>query len=188
MLTQLSSRYLLRQGLAIRGHNDDRQGNLKQLLLMMAADSNPCVKDWIRENQYMSPEIVNEQITIMGLSVLRTLLSNIKKVTPSWYGIIADEATDVANREQFNLSLRWVNDEYEVSEDPVGLVCLPNTTADTITQVLKDLLIRCDLSVSLCRGQAYDGASTMQGIQKVLQPKYGVKILLLSQCIALPIP
>ena len=33
-------------------------------------------------------------------------------------------------------------------------------------QVLKDLLIRCDLSVSLCRGQAYDGASTMQGIQK----------------------
>ena len=49
--------------------------------------------------------------------MLRTLLSNIKKVTPSWYGIIADEATDVANREQFKLSLRWVNDEYEVSED-----------------------------------------------------------------------
>ena len=134
--------------------------------MMMAADSNPSVKDWIRENKYMSPEIVNEQITMMGLSVLRTLLSNIKKVTPSWYGIIADKATDVANREQFNLSLRWVNDEYEISEDPVGLVCLPNTTADTITHVLKDLLIRCDLSVSLCRGQAYDGVSTMQGIRK----------------------
>ena len=89
-------------------------------------------------------------------------MSNIKKVTPSWYGIIADEATGFS-KQQFNLSLRWVNDEYE---DPVGLVCLPNTTADTITQVLKDLLIRCDLSVSLCRGQAYDGASTMQGIRK----------------------
>ena len=42
LLTQLSClRYLLRQGLAIRGHNDDQQGNLKQLLVMMAADSNP---------------------------------------------------------------------------------------------------------------------------------------------------
>ena len=94
---------------------------------MMAGDSNPCVKEWIRENKYMSPEVVvvNEQITMMGQSALRTLLSNIKKVTPTWYAIIADEATDVANREQFNLSLRWVNDEYEISEDPVGPFCLP---------------------------------------------------------------
>ena len=82
-----------------------------------------------------------------------------KKVTPTWYAIIADEATDVANREQFNLSLRWMNDEYEISEDPVGLFCLPSTTADTITMVLKDFLIRCDLPVSLCRGQSYDGVS-----------------------------
>ena len=42
LLTQISClRYLLWQGLAIRGHNDDQQGNLKQLLVMMAADSNP---------------------------------------------------------------------------------------------------------------------------------------------------
>ena len=32
--------------------------------------------------------------------------------------------------------------------------------------MLKDLLICCGLSVSLCSGQAYDGASTMQGIRK----------------------
>ena len=41
-----------------------------------------------------------------------------------------------------------------------------NTTADTITHVLKDLLIRCDLSVCTCRGQAYDGAADMQGRRK----------------------
>ena len=52
LLTELSClRYLLRHGLAIRGHNDDQHGNLKQLLVMMA---NPLVKDWIRENKYMS--------------------------------------------------------------------------------------------------------------------------------------
>lgn len=98
--------------------------------------------------------------------MLRTLLSNTKKTTPSWYAIIADEATDVANREQLNLTLRWVDDEYAVNEDPVGLFVLPNTTADTITSVIKDLLIRCDMPLSLCRGQAYDGAANMQGKRK----------------------
>ena len=32
-----------------------------------------------------------------------------------------------------------------------------------IYSVLKDLLLRCDLSLKLCGGQAYDGASVMQG-------------------------
>lgn len=59
-----------------------------------------------------------------------------------------------------------VNDNYEVSEDPVGLFALPNTIASTITEVIKYLLVRCDLPLSLCRGQAYDGAATMQGRQK----------------------
>ena len=103
---------------------------------------------------------------MMGMSLLRTLLTDVIKVTPTWYAIIADEATDVANREQFNLSLRWVNEEYETSQDPVGLVTLPNITADAITQVLKDLLIHCDLPISFCRGQAYDRAANMQGIHK----------------------
>ena len=43
---------------------------------------------------------------------------------------------------------------------------LPNTTADTITSVIKDLLCRCDVPLSLCRGQDYDNASNMQGIRK----------------------
>ena len=64
------------------------------------------------------------------------------------------------------MSIRWVDEDYEASEDPVGLFALPNTTADTITQVIKDLLIRCDLPLPLCRGQAYDGAATMQGCRK----------------------
>ena len=64
-----------------------------------------------------------------------------------------------------------MNDEYEISEDPVGLFCLPSITADTISVVIKDLLVHGDLPVSLCRGQAYNGASNMQGIQEVLPPR-----------------
>ena len=32
-------------------------------------------------------------------------------------------------------------------------------------EVIKDVLVRCCLPLSLCRGQAYDGASNMRGIQ-----------------------
>ena len=50
LLTRLSCLwYLLRQGLAVRGHNYDSQGNLRQLLMMMGDVSNPCVNDWIKE-------------------------------------------------------------------------------------------------------------------------------------------
>ena len=85
----------------------------------------------------------------------------------------------MVNREQFNLSIRWVSDDYTVL---VGLFCLPDTTADTITKVLKDLLIRCDLPLNLCRGQAYDGAANMQGKRK------GVATQIRNECpAALPV-
>ncbi len=59
LLTQLSClRYLLRQGLAIRGHNDDHQGNLKQLLLMMShVESDSTIVGWLQEKKCMSPDI-----------------------------------------------------------------------------------------------------------------------------------
>jgi hypothetical protein len=118
-------------------------------------------------------------MTIMGQSLL---LANIKKNVPMWYAIIADEAADVVNREQLNLSIRWVSDDYTVSEDPVGLYCLPDTTANTITKVLKDLLIRCAFPINLCSGQAYDGAANMQGIRK------GVATQIRAECpAALPV-
>ena len=178
LLHQLSAiRFLLRQGLALHGHTE-MEGNLRQLLMMWADSEGSCtdLKDWLKENRYLSHDSVNEQITLMGQSILRTLLKNIKGSIPAWFAVIADEATDVANREQFNLSIRWVNNEYVASEDPVGLFCLPDTRSDTITMVLKDLLIRCDLPLSLCRGQAYDGAANMQGKRK------GVATQIRSEC------
>lgn len=98
----------------------------------------------------------------MGLSVLRSLLSNIKECSPPWYAIIADEATNIANRNQLNLSIRWMNNDYEVSEDSVGLHCLPNTTSDTLYNIVTDILTQCTLALAICKGLAFDGAANMQ--------------------------
>ena len=148
----------------MRGHTEE-EGNLFQLLTMWSA-SDSSLKHWMRKKKYMSHVIINEMITMMGLKALQSLLEKVKECDPAWYAIIADEATDIANREQFTLTIRSVDSDYVISEDPVGLVSLPNTTSDTLVAVLKDLLIRCTLPLSLCRGQACDGAANMLARQK----------------------
>ena len=38
-----------------------------------------------------------------------------------------------------------------------------STAADIIVKVLKDTFLRFNLSINLCRGQCYDGVSSMSG-------------------------
>lgn len=65
LLKQLHSlRYLLRQGLPIRGH-EESEGNLIQLLEMQSTDC-PKLAQWIRDGHYLSHDIVNEMISSMG--------------------------------------------------------------------------------------------------------------------------
>ena len=49
-----------------------------------------------------------------------------------------------------------------------SMFALPDTYAETIcsVQVIRDILLRCCLPISLCRGQAYDGAAVMKGIRR----------------------
>ena len=59
LIKQISSlKYLLRQGLAIRGH-EDIDGNLLQLLKLRSKDCNE-LSYWIKEQKYFSPQILNE--------------------------------------------------------------------------------------------------------------------------------
>ena len=102
----------------------------------------------------------------MGNTILREILGFIR--TSMWFSIIADEATDVSRNEQMSLTIRWIDDKYQIYEEPIGLVQLPNTKAQTIYSVIKDLLIRCSLPLSQCRGQAFDGAG-MSGVKNGVQ-------------------
>lgn len=160
LLKQLESlTFLLRQGLAVRGHKDD-EGNLRQLLKLRLKDV-PALEHWISEKNYFSPDILNEQISIVAKSILRKLIEDIRNV--QWFSVIADETSDVANQEQFNISIRWVGEDFVVYEDPIGMIAVPDTTGETLFNVIKDVLIRLNLPIRNCRGQAYDGASNMQG-------------------------
>ena len=160
LLKHLSSmRFLARQGLAFRGH-EEKEGNMIQLLQMWSF-YDPDIKEWLRDGKYLSHIIINEQIKLLGDHVLREILSEIKNCM--FFAIQADEATDVAYNEQMCVTFRWVSKDYEIFEEPIGLVQMSKTDAATIFAALKDVLLRCNLPICSCRGQSYDGASVMSG-------------------------
>uniref|UniRef100_A0A1X7UDU2 Uncharacterized protein n=1 Tax=Amphimedon queenslandica TaxID=400682 RepID=A0A1X7UDU2_AMPQE len=148
LLEQLSALHcLLRHGITIWGH----------------IDSENVIKDWLSRGKYMSHDMVNEHIQTIANTVLQLHLSKITTNYSPWYSIIGNEASDTAGREQLHLSIRWVNEDYIVSKNPVGLASIPSTTSDVLTKVIKDMLIRFCLLITFRRGQAFDGAANKQG-------------------------
>ena len=88
---------------------------------------------------------------------------------------MCDECTDVANREQLVVCIRLVDCGLEAHEELIGFYKLDNIEANTIVSAIKDVLQRLHLPMSKCRGQCYDGASTMKG------PRSGVAKQLLEE-------
>ena len=99
----------------------------------------------------------------MSLNILRSIATNINK--SEFYRIMCDESTDVSNREQLVICIRWVDDNLEPHEEFLGLYKIDNIQASTIVAAIKDSLVRLNFSFSKCRGQCYDGASNMRGAE-----------------------
>ncbi|MCG8624098.1 MAG: DUF4371 domain-containing protein [Proteobacteria bacterium] len=119
-------------------------------MLLLRAEENHQMRVCLNMKEYISPNIVNEVIVVMGQTVLRSIIAQIK--TSMWFALIADEVLDISRNEHMCISIRWVNDQYEISEDPLGLVQLPDTKAVTLfSSVVKDVLTRCSLPIVLCR-------------------------------------
>lgn len=171
-----SLRYLCRQGLPIRGHSDF-DSNYIQLLHLRKTET-PELAEWMNRSSYKwtSHDIQNEMIHMMANAVLRKLLSNLK--ASKHFTIIIDETTDSSVKEQVAFCVRSVNEDFEVSEEFLGLYETSGTEANILFQIVKDILIRFELPFDDLRGQCFDGASNMSGklngLQKLIrdeQPK-----------------
>ncbi|CAF1405413.1 unnamed protein product [Rotaria sordida] len=68
--------YLLRQGLALRGH-DDENSNLIQLLKLRSAD-NEYLNEWIKNRKYFSHDIVNEICKEIYLTIIRDIVKEVR--------------------------------------------------------------------------------------------------------------
>lgn len=177
-----SIQYLTRQGLALRG-NDDGNDNLTQLLYLRSID-HPWIKERLAADKKPTPGVkkythrdYQEEITgLMANQLLRRKLYDINN--SKMFSLMADEYTDVANKQQLSICTRWVDDNLNACEDFLGFYEVPNIKSDTLVSCIKDALIRFNLPIDYLRGQTYDGASNMMGKKsgvaqqiKSLQPK-----------------
>jgi hypothetical protein len=72
LMAEVSSlRYLLRQGIAFRGHTEV-DGNLFQLMQLRSTDI-PGLDQWLDNKKYLSHDIINELAKEMALIILRSI-------------------------------------------------------------------------------------------------------------------
>ena len=152
-----SLQFLAQQGLAIRG-KDVHDGNVAKLL-ELRGDDDDVLKRWLaRKTSYTSAISQNELLKIMAHMVLRGICSDIGQ-----FAVIVDGTQDVQGLEQESICVRYVDANYGVHEDFVGLYNIAETTGASLSNMIQDALLRLNLPITDLRAQTYDGASNMSG-------------------------
>ena len=120
---------------------------------------------WIHKSacKHTSPENQNEMLELMAHHVLRKILANIH--SSPFIAVMVDEATDKANKEQLTIVVRWISEDFVVSEEFLGLYCLSAIDAQSIVEAMKDAFLRFQIPLAEIRGQCYDECSTMAGVK-----------------------
>ena len=172
-------RFLARQGLALRGaHYDadmtsdsiggERESNFMRLLLLRKNEI-PNLDAWLQKSRdrFTCPEIQNEFLQIMAHSVLRNIAA---QLSGRYYSIMVDRTTDVSNNELV-FCVRYVDNKLISHEEFIGLHSMDCISAEHITRTIEDILLRLSLPLQNCRGQCFDGASSMAGCRNGVSTK-----------------
>ena len=98
--------FLGRQGLAIRGHTDERSNFCG--LLELLGKHNSIVRAWLNPDHagysWISHNIGNKMVKLMANNVLQSQVEKIKRA--KYFSVIADETTDISTVEQLSLCTR----------------------------------------------------------------------------------
>ncbi|XP_057440073.1 uncharacterized protein LOC130731930, partial [Lotus japonicus] len=160
--------WLLKQGLAFRGHDESkgstRQGNFLELLKFLAMH-NDLIKNVVLDNapenhQLIAPTI---QKDIAHAAASETTNAIIADIGNEFFAILVDEARDISTKEQKAIALLYVNKTGSIVERFLGIVHVKDTTSSSLKSAIDELFCKHGLSISSIRGQGYDGASNMSG-------------------------
>ena len=83
--------------------------------------------------------------------MMRQISANIQNAT--FFTIMADKTTDVSNKEQVVICIRWVDDCFVIHEDFIGMHPFERTNAVQVVAILKNALLRINLTIQRDRGQ-----------------------------------
>ncbi len=169
-----------RQGIGLRGHRDDwkhlnetphsNPGNFVALLRFRVDSGDHVLADHLTSAGanalYTSKTVQNELIDVCGEIIRSTILDRIRAA--GVFSIMADEATDAANKEQLAICIRYVDRNTMKIEERFMCFseCETGVTGQAIADRLLGHLVTWQLPASQLRGQTYDGAGAMAGKRK----------------------
>ena len=159
----------------MRGHRDDGQlfndeepnanrGNFRGLILLMCKLDNN-FKEFIlsskRRTNYLSKTTQNDLLLCIKEYIQHEIVKEIKNQPKGpFYGLSADEVTDVSNWEQLGVIVRYTKDRRPV-EKLLEYVRCEDIKGTSIVNYLITTLKNAGLDVMMCRSQTYDGAGNM---------------------------
>ena len=168
-----------RQNIALRGHRDnitnlekdtlstENHGNFWALLNFRVDSGDTVIGEHLatasRNAMYTSSVIQNQLVDVLSDQIRQKILDRVKRAI--WYTVIADEVTDVSNKEQLSLVLRYVDpDTVLVREDLISFFeCDEGITGSSLAKKITESLESFGLDLGKLRGQSYDGAGNMAG-------------------------
>ncbi|KAG7560310.1 Zinc finger TTF-type [Arabidopsis thaliana x Arabidopsis arenosa] len=162
------SRYLLRQGLSFRGH-DESEGfanreNFLELVKYTGEQnvdvSKVILKNAPQNNQMICPKIQKEIVNSFAEEVVKSI---IEEIDHGVFGLLVDESSDVSHKEQMAVVFRFVDKSGTVKERFIGVVHVKETSSASLKSAIDNLFAKYGLSLKKLRGQGYDGASNMKG-------------------------
>ena len=161
------------QNIALRGHRDDSKdyssshaGNFQALLRYRGRGGDPTLIDHFRTAKknatYRSKTTQNKLIKICGKQIQGKIVSEITNSSSPVYSVLADEAADCGNKEQMPIVIRYVDSSKEINERFIKYVeCEEGVTGEALAKYVEETLAEVGLPLGNCRGQGYDGASSM---------------------------
>ncbi|XP_050065980.1 52 kDa repressor of the inhibitor of the protein kinase-like [Aphis gossypii] len=179
------------QGISLRGHRDsgiidlnehastENQGNFRELIKFRIDSGDNVLKNYLetanKNATYLSPLIQNEIISVCNKLILEHLVANVNKSKS--FTILADETTDVSNKEQITLCVRYVDlDANKIREDFLQFIEIQNMSGKGLSDVILKSMTDFGLNTKYLTGQGYDGAAAMSGryngVQKFIRDEH----------------
>ena len=103
-------------------------------LLLLRLKQISGLKQYISDKYYLSGDIMNEIIALMSNAVVRQLLSEIREACT--FSLIVGEATDISQKEQLCIAIRWIDESLHIHKTPVELIEVPKTDAKTLASLI----------------------------------------------------
>ncbi|KAK9278524.1 hypothetical protein L1049_028092 [Liquidambar formosana] len=145
-------RFLLRQGLAFRGHNESEdsinRGNFLELLTFLAKNNEEVDKVVLKnapKNLKVIAHGIQKHIVRCAASATTNVILN--DLGHDLFSVLVDESRDVSTKEQMAVMIRFVNKKGCVVERFLSLVHVSNTTALSLKEAINSLFARHNLTL-----------------------------------------